>query len=99
MNRNIDGSSRRILLIDDNPAIHRDFRKIFGPGLSSAVLSASEADLQAVQPAEECREVLLELAQRSSFTDTLRLRTVRAPGTEPRPADGGDRKTRAARAE
>ena len=51
-------------------------------------------------PADECRELLLELAQRSSFTDTLRLRTVRAPGTEPRSVDGGgDRKTRAGRGE
>ena len=46
MNRTLETSSRRILLIDDNPEIHRDFRKVFGPGLSSAAeLSASEAAL------------------------------------------------------
>jgi len=48
-------------------------------------------------PAEECRALLLELAQRSSFTDTLRLRIARPPGTEPPPADVGNRKTRADR--
>ena len=46
MNRNIDGVSGRIILIDNNPAIHQDFRRIFGSGLrSAAALSASEADL------------------------------------------------------
>jgi len=45
MNTHFPGGNRRILLIDDNPAIHQDFRKIFGPGLSSAALSASEAAL------------------------------------------------------
>jgi len=46
MNRNVDGSGRRILVIDDNPAIHRDFKKIFSPDSSSATaLSASEAAL------------------------------------------------------
>jgi EAL domain-containing protein (putative c-di-GMP-specific phosphodiesterase class I)/CheY-like chemotaxis protein len=38
--------SRRILLIDDNPAIHRDFRKIFSrPTASETALSDSEAAL------------------------------------------------------
>jgi EAL domain-containing protein (putative c-di-GMP-specific phosphodiesterase class I)/CheY-like chemotaxis protein len=38
--------SRRILLIDDNPAIHQDFRKIFGrPASSVTALLESEAAL------------------------------------------------------
>jgi len=45
-------------------------------------------------PAEECRELLLGFAQRLSFTDTLRLRIMHAPDTEPTPADVGNRKTR-----
>lgn len=142
----MDDSGRRILLIDDNPAIHQDFRKIFSPGLSSAAaLSTSEAALFGVArkasarpvfkidfalqgqlgielvrrvetpaqlhvlgrhgcevaqgfyfsrplPADECRELLLGLAQRASFTDTLRLRIA---SSEPRPADLGDPKRRA----
>jgi EAL domain-containing protein (putative c-di-GMP-specific phosphodiesterase class I)/DNA-binding NarL/FixJ family response regulator len=44
---------RRILVIDDNPAIHEDFRKILGatPGASEA-LTASEAALFGTAPAE-----------------------------------------------
>lgn len=46
MNRTLNTGGRRILLIDDSPAIHQDFRKVFGPSLSStAALSTSEADL------------------------------------------------------
>jgi EAL domain-containing protein (putative c-di-GMP-specific phosphodiesterase class I)/CheY-like chemotaxis protein len=45
MSTDIAGGNRRILLIDDNQAIHQDFRKIFRPGLSNAALSASEAAL------------------------------------------------------
>jgi EAL domain-containing protein (putative c-di-GMP-specific phosphodiesterase class I)/DNA-binding response OmpR family regulator len=50
MSRNIDGGSGRILLIDDNPAIHQDFRKVFGPGLSrTAAFSTSETALFGAQ--------------------------------------------------
>ena len=45
-------------------------------------------------PAEKCRELLLEHAQRSSFTDTLRLRIARPRGTEPRSPDVPNRKLR-----
>lgn len=42
----IDGTNRRILVIDDNPAIHEDFRKILSAGLvSAAALSESERAL------------------------------------------------------
>jgi EAL domain-containing protein (putative c-di-GMP-specific phosphodiesterase class I)/DNA-binding response OmpR family regulator len=36
MNGNNEDDCRRILVIDDDPAIHQGFRKIFGRGLSSA---------------------------------------------------------------
>lgn len=46
MNSRIAAANRRILMIDDNRAIHEDFRKIFNPGLeSSAALAQSEAAL------------------------------------------------------
>jgi hypothetical protein len=44
-------------------------------------------------PSYECRELLPELAQRSSFTDTLRVRITRAAGTDLSPANVGNRKT------
>jgi EAL domain-containing protein (putative c-di-GMP-specific phosphodiesterase class I)/CheY-like chemotaxis protein len=44
MNRNPDAVNGRILLIDDTPAIHQDFKKIFGSGLrSAAALFEAEA--------------------------------------------------------
>ena len=46
MNSTLDGGSRRILVIDDTPAIHQDFRKILGLRSGNApALSASEAAL------------------------------------------------------
>src|ERR1700694_1091649 len=36
MHESFEGCNRRILVIDDNRAIHDDFRKIFEPGLASA---------------------------------------------------------------
>ncbi len=36
-------TTQRLLVIDDNPAIHEDFRKIFGTGGGSAQLDAAEA--------------------------------------------------------
>jgi two-component system NtrC family sensor kinase len=46
MHKNLEYDHRRILLIDDNPAIHQDFGKIFGPGLhSTAALAESAAAL------------------------------------------------------
>jgi EAL domain-containing protein (putative c-di-GMP-specific phosphodiesterase class I)/CheY-like chemotaxis protein len=44
MSSNLDSSARRILLVDDNPAIHRDFQKIFAPRRAgAAALAATEA--------------------------------------------------------
>jgi EAL domain-containing protein (putative c-di-GMP-specific phosphodiesterase class I)/DNA-binding NarL/FixJ family response regulator len=44
MNRNIHGDCPRILVIDDNPATHQAFRKIFGRGLSSAKASVASEE-------------------------------------------------------
>jgi len=38
--------NRRVLVIDDNPAIHKDFRKVLGAGLDEP--AALEADEQAL---------------------------------------------------
>ena len=46
MNAAADMPNRRILIIDDNPAIHEDFRKIFPTdGPESGALAAAEAAL------------------------------------------------------
>ena len=46
MDKSLPEPNRRLLLIDDNRAIHEDFRKIFGGSLeSTAALAASEAAL------------------------------------------------------
>ncbi|WP_020681184.1 putative bifunctional diguanylate cyclase/phosphodiesterase [Marinobacterium rhizophilum] len=46
MNQQASGGNRRILVIDDNPAIHRDFRKILDPGPDKdEALALSEAAL------------------------------------------------------
>lgn len=58
MNTNLDGVSGRILLIDDNPAIHQYFRKVFGPGSGSAsALSGPKADSFAAAKASACLPV------------------------------------------
>jgi CheY-like chemotaxis protein len=42
----LDSTNHRLLVIDDNPAIHEDFRKIFQrPGASADALAESEAAL------------------------------------------------------
>lgn len=38
MNTNPERNNNRILVIDDNPAIHADFRKILGPGSTNTTL-------------------------------------------------------------
>jgi EAL domain-containing protein (putative c-di-GMP-specific phosphodiesterase class I)/DNA-binding NarL/FixJ family response regulator len=43
MTNHSKGANRRVLVIDDNPAIHEDMRKILGPGLvNSAQVTESE---------------------------------------------------------
>jgi two-component system, NtrC family, sensor kinase len=53
MHESSEGCNRRILVIDDNRAIHDDFRKIFEPGVASA------------QPLAHSREALFGDATRS----------------------------------
>jgi CheY-like chemotaxis protein len=58
MHENPDTASRRILVADDNRAIHDDFRKIFEPNSASAnVLAESEAALfgQSPEPVRQLR--------------------------------------------
>ena len=44
MTNHSKGASRRVLVIDDNPAIHEDMRKVLGPGLvNSAQVTESAA--------------------------------------------------------
>jgi CheY-like chemotaxis protein len=67
--------SRRILLIDDNPAIHQDFRKIFGrPASSETALSESEAALFGPAKAARARpEFRIDSAlQREQGVDLVR---------------------------
>ena len=51
MHKDLEYDHRRILLIDDNPAIHQDFGKIFGPGLHSAAALAESAAALFGEPA------------------------------------------------
>jgi CheY-like chemotaxis protein len=52
MPEDLEFAHRRILLIDDNPAIHEDFGKIFGPGLPSASTLAESAAALFDEPAD-----------------------------------------------
>lgn len=45
MNPDLDQANRRILIIDDNPSIHADFKKILGGETGASGLDAAEADL------------------------------------------------------
>ena len=45
MNPDQTQSNRRILIIDDNPSIHADFKKILGADCTASGLDAAEADL------------------------------------------------------
>ena len=49
------GKNRRILVIDDNRAIHDDFRKILSPGTSAAALDAAEAELFGQPANRDCQ--------------------------------------------
>jgi signal transduction histidine kinase/response regulator of citrate/malate metabolism len=45
MNTDTPNKNRRILIIDDNRAIHEDFRKILRPRVSAELLAEAEADI------------------------------------------------------
>ncbi|HSP77263.1 MAG TPA: ATP-binding protein [Myxococcaceae bacterium] len=75
--------NRRILVVDDNPAIHEDFRKILCPPLVSAELDAMEAMLfgaaQVAAPAPQGFEV------DSAYQGGEAVEKVRAAAAEGRP--------------
>jgi len=55
MNNTINPSNRRILVIDDNRAIHEDFKKIFNSNARDAAgLAETEAALFGEKPVAEC---------------------------------------------
>ena len=56
------GQNRRILLVDDMPAIHEDFRKILVPPPTDAGLGATETALFGDEPQEEARAFELDSA-------------------------------------
>jgi signal transduction histidine kinase/PleD family two-component response regulator len=74
----------RILVIDDNPAIHEDFRKIFGPGLAtSPALTESEAALfgDAPAPAAHTAPAAFQIDEALQGQEGLELvRVARAAG-------------------
>lgn len=61
---NRDNASRRILVVDDNPAIHEDFRKIFGStSTTSAALDAAEAALFGITATNDGADALRPVFQ------------------------------------
>jgi hypothetical protein len=65
-------ANRRILVIDDNRAIHEDFRNILGPELAQGFYFCRPL------PPDQSRELLVDLTERASFTETLRMRIAPA---------------------
>jgi len=83
MPEDLEFDHRRILLIDDNSAIHEDFGKIFGPGLqSAAALAQSEAALFG-EPANP--SVVPRFQLDSAFQGEEGLRRVCCAADESRP--------------
>lgn len=88
------GGTHRILVVDDNPAIHRDFEKILGGGRRHEQLSSLEQDLfgsggapaadsqYAVSCAESGQDALalLKRAQQVGKPFTMAFVDMRMPG-------------------
>src|SRR2546425_7506310 len=57
--QSLNSANRRILIVDDNDAIHADFRKAMGGDVSSSKLAAMEAELfgEAQPTAGACFEI------------------------------------------
>ena len=72
MPEHVEFAHRRILLIDDNPAIHQDFGKIFGPGLHSAAALAESAAALFGEPADAAVAPLFRLDSASQGEEGLR---------------------------
>src|SRR5690606_6269798 len=76
-------SNRRVLVIDDNPAIHEDFRKILSPpGALESSLSEREAALFGLAPLPEA---LLGCELDSAFQGQEGLQRVERARAEQRP--------------
>ncbi len=83
MNTNNDQPHRRILVIDDNRAIHEDFKKIFGvPDDSEAALNEAESAMFDEPSAQNNR---LEFAIDSAFQGQEGLARVQQAKKENRP--------------
>lgn len=77
--------NRRILVVDDNPAIHEDFHKIFRGSLAGAGdLSETEAAFFGESPAPET-EATVDAEMDSAFQGEEALQRVQAALAENRP--------------
>jgi CheY-like chemotaxis protein len=83
MPEDVEFAHRRILLIDDNPAIHEDFGKIFGPGLQSASAVAESGAALFGEPVDAVVAPLFQLE--SAFQGEEGLRCVCRAREENRP--------------
>lgn len=77
-----NNTSQRILVIDDNHAIHDDFRKIFGANRSSEAIDAFESELFGSAPSESNRR---SFAVDSAFQGKEGLELVERAVAEGRP--------------
>jgi CheY-like chemotaxis protein len=75
--------NRRILIIDDTPAIHEDFRKLLAPSVVAAALDADERALfgaaSAPAPRQEGYEVESALQGREGLEMVMRATRTRRP--------------------
>lgn len=76
------GPARRILIVDDNPAIHEDFRKVLAPPPPASTLQALEAEMFGDRKPEG-EHLAFELVSAMQGEDALRL--VEASLREDRP--------------
>jgi two-component system sensor histidine kinase/response regulator len=82
MNDTMNDRNRRILIIDDNSAIHQDFRKILGGGSSTDALNELEAELFGASPRQRLAN---DFEIDSAFQGEEGLKLVRAAVAEGRP--------------
>ena len=61
MNTVSPNKNRRILIIDDNRAIHEDFRKILRPRVSVDLLALAEADIFGDSPTDPAKSTAFVL--------------------------------------
>jgi diguanylate cyclase (GGDEF)-like protein/PAS domain S-box-containing protein len=78
-----DTSNRRIIVIDDNEAIHADMRKVLNPAASDRDLDAMEAEIFGSAPADAPRAVPYEID--SAFQGQAGAEMIRAAVAAGRP--------------